>query len=253
MLTIRDASGDVVRRVDGKASKGFHRVAWDLHWPSARPTTLSKSKRNPWDSDPIGPLAVAGTYSVSLSQVVDGVTTELAGPQEFKVVDLGLNFFKTDDPAATLEFQQKTARLERAIRGAAKWVAEAEDRLALTRKALLDTPGADTAMLAESQRMQTELNDIKVELSGDRTRGSRNVFTPPSISQRVNRIVGAQWESTAAPTGTNLQDYQWAAEAFAKELGRLQTLSKDLDAFEAKLESAGAPWTPGRLPTWSSE
>ena len=253
VLTIRDAAGNVVRRIDGKTSKGFHRVAWDLHWPSARPTTLSKSKRNPWDSDPIGPLAVAGTYTVSLSQVVDGVTTELAGPQEFKVVDLGLNFFKTDDPAATLEFQQKTARLERAIRGAAKWIGEAEDRLALTRKALLDTPGADTALLAESQRMQTELNDIKVELSGDRTRGSRNVFTPPSISQRVNRIVGAQWESTAAPTGTNLQDYQWAAEAFAKELGRLQTLSTDLDAFEAKLESAGAPWTPGRLPTWSSE
>ncbi len=249
VLTVRTASGEVVRRIDGKTSKGMHRVNWDLHWPSSRPTSLAKGPRNPWDSDPIGPLAVAGTYSVSLSKVVDGITTDLAGSQEFEVVDLGLNTFKADDPSAAFDFQQKTARLERAVRGALKWAGEAEDRLALTRKALLDTPNADTALLAESQQMQTELNDILVALRGDRTRENRNVFTPPSISDRVNRIVNGQWESTAAPTTTNLNDYAWAAEAFEVELDRLNALASDLDAFEAKLESAGAPWTPGRLPS----
>ena len=76
------------------------------------------------------------------------------------------------------------------------------------------------------------------------------MFTPPSISQRVNRIVSSQWDTTSAPTTTNIKDYQWAAEAFATELDRLQKLSSDLDAFEAELEAAGAPWTPGRLPEW---
>ena len=50
-----------------------------------------------------------------------------------------------------------------------------------------------------------------------------------------------------------MQDYEWAAEAFATELNRLKVLSSDLDAFEQQLESAGAPWTPGRLPEWTKE
>ncbi|MEJ2582487.1 MAG: hypothetical protein P8127_12770, partial [Acidobacteriota bacterium] len=88
------------------------------------------------------------TYSVTMSSTVDGVTTDLAGPQEFQVADLGINTFAADDPAAARAFQQKTWDLERAVRGALRWAGEAESRLAHTRKALYDTPGADTAMLA---------------------------------------------------------------------------------------------------------
>jgi hypothetical protein len=139
------------------------------------------------------------------------------------------------------------------VRGALKWADEAEKRLSFTRKALYDTPQADAALLAESQRLQTELDDILVELRGDETKEKRNVFLPPSISERVSRIVGSMWDSTAAPTQTHEQDYEWAAEAFTVELDRLKALASDLEAFEGRLESAGAPWTPGRLPEWKAE
>ncbi len=251
ILTVRDAEGNVVRRVDGASSKGIHRATWDLRWPSARPTSLKKESRNPWDREPSGQLAVPGTYSVTLSKVVDGTTTDLAGPQTFEVVELGLNRFKAESFSETSAFQMKTADLQRAVTGALKWADEADERLTYTRKALSDAPRADTVLLAESQRLQTELDDILVELRGDATREKRNVFTPPSISDRVNRIVGGQWDTTSAPTATNLQDYEWAAEAFATELNRLKVLSTALDAFEQQLEAAGAPWTPGRLPEWS--
>ncbi len=252
-VTIRDADGNVVRRVDAKSAKGINRVTWDLRWPSSRPTSLKKASYNPWDRAPTGPLAIPGTYSVTLSKIVDGVVTDLAGPENFEVVELGINTFKTDDFEATLAFQQKTARLQRAVTGALKWAGEADDRLAFARKALANTPNADTEMVAEAQRLYTELNDILLELRGDRTKSARNVFTPPSINQRVGRIVSGQWDTTAAPTGTNLQDYEWAAEAFARELDRLEVLSAALDVFEQQLESAGAPWTPGRLPSWTKE
>jgi hypothetical protein len=108
-------------------------------------------------------------------------------------------------------------------------------------------------LLTESQRLQTELDDILVQLRGDRTKSSRNVFTPPSISSRVNRIVGSQWDTTSAPTQTERDAYGWAADAFSKELGRLYKLASDLEAFEGQLEAAGAPWTPGRLPGWKAE
>jgi photosystem II stability/assembly factor-like uncharacterized protein len=251
-FTVRNGDGEVVRRIDGTTEKGMHRVTWDLRYPSARPVSIKEDgNRSPWASDPIGPLALPGTYTVTMSSVVDGMATDLGQPQEFEVVELGINTFKTDDLAAVQAFQQKAWDLERAFRGAAKWAAEAESRLAHTRKALYDTPNADTALLAESQRLQTELNDILVELNGDETRENRNVFTPPSISERVNRIVRSQWDTTSAPTQTNKDGYEWAADAFSKELGRLKALASDLETFESQLEAAGAPWTPGRLPNWT--
>ena len=251
-LTVRNSDGEVVRRVDGKASKGIHRASWDLRYPSARPTSLKKGDDlPPWMRNPTGPLALPGTYTVTMSSTVDGVTTDLGEPQEFKVVDLGINTFAAEDPAEARAFQQKTWELERAVRGALKWASEAESRLAHTRKALYDTPGGDTAMLAESQRLQTELDDIIVKLSGDETRQDRNVFTPPSISDRVNRIVGSHWDTTSAPTQTEKDGYEWAATAFSTELGKLKSFASDLDAFESQLEAAGAQWTPGRLPNWT--
>jgi hypothetical protein len=251
-LTVRDSAGDVIRRVGGNTTKGIHRVSWDLRHPSARPTSIKKAKeRAPWERNPVGPLALPGTYTVTLSSTVDGVTTDLSEPQSFEVVDLGLNTFAADDPVAAREFQEKTWDLERAVRGALKWASEAESRLAHTRKALFDTPAADTALLAESQRLQTELDDILVKLSGDETRKDRNVFTPPSISERVYRIVRSHWDTTSAPTQTEKDGYEWAADAFSKELARLKAFASDLEAFEDQLEAAGAPWTPGRLPNWT--
>jgi photosystem II stability/assembly factor-like uncharacterized protein len=250
-FTIRDSNGAVVDRIEGKTKKGMHRVTWNLRYPSSRPVSLKAGERPIWGSDPVGPLAMPGTYTVTMSSVVDGVTTDLGQPQEFEVVDLGINTFAADDPAEVHAFQQKVSDLDRAFRGAVKWATNAESRIAHTRKALFDTPGADTAMLAESQKLQTEIDDILVELSGDETRENRNVFTPPSISERVNRIVRSQWDTTSAPTQTKKDGYEWAADAFAKELGRLKALASDLEAFESQLEAAGAPWTPGRLPNWT--
>ena len=190
---------------------------------------------------------------MTLSNNIDGAVTDIAGPQTFEVVELGLNTFAADDFAEAMTFQQKIARLERAVRGALEWADEASNRLDHTHKALYDTPNADAALLAESQRLQTELDDILVQLRGDRTKSRRNVFTPPSISSRVNRIVDSQWDTTSAPTQTERDGYRWAAEAFAVELGRLKSLAADLDALENQLEAAGAPWTPGRLPEWQQE
>jgi len=250
-FTIRDSNGAVVDRIEGKTKKGLHRVTWNLRYPSSRPVSLKAGERPIWGSDPVGPLAMPGTYTVTMSSVVDGTTTDLGQPQEFEVVDLGINTFAADDPAEVHAFQQKVSDLDRAFRGAVKWATDAESRIAHTRKALFDTPGADTAMLAESQKLQVEIDDILVELNGDETRENRNVFTPPSISERVNRIVRSQWDTTSAPTQTKKDGYEWAADAFSTELGRLKALASDLETFENQLEAAGAPWTPGRLPNWT--
>ncbi|NIM15548.1 MAG: glycosyl hydrolase, partial [Candidatus Aminicenantes bacterium] len=74
ILTVKDKTGQVVRRITGPIIKGFHRVTWDLRYPGVEPTKLVKPKDvDPWDRPPKGPLVVPGTFSVSIAKRVDGV------------------------------------------------------------------------------------------------------------------------------------------------------------------------------------
>ncbi len=91
-------------------------------------------------------------------------------------------------------------------------------------------------------------------LRGDQTARQRNENTAPAISQRVNQIVGDQRMSTSRPTQTHLDAYRIAAEEFAPILDQLKVLTEtDLKKLEGDLNSAGVPWTPGRLPEWRDE
>jgi len=253
LLTIRDDSGAVVRRVSGSRDKGLHRVAWDLRYPSSAPTDLEPGEPSPWGPPDAGPLALPGTYTMTLSQDVDGVITDLADPVEFNVVPLNLATFTAEDSAAVLAFSQKAARLRRAVRGALSAAGEAEGRIAHLKKAMLDTPAADAAALARIHGLKADLDQILIALRGDRSLTSRNQATPPSILGRTETIIGGQWHVTSAPTQTNIGAYTYAGEAFTAELGKLKALFGRLEALEAELEQAGAPWTPGRLPDWAIE
>jgi len=90
ILTVRGQDGEVVRRLTGPASKGFHRVAWDLRRPSPQPVRLEPHQRgNPWDNPPIGPPVVPGSYTVSFESVVRGERQSLVKDQTSEVVPLG--------------------------------------------------------------------------------------------------------------------------------------------------------------------
>jgi hypothetical protein len=254
VLTVRDADGEVVRRITGEREEGIHRVSWDLRFPPATPTDLEEEKDlAPWEDPPRGPLVPPGTYSVTLDSDVHGTLTTLAGPESFEVVPLNLATLPAADREAAIAFQEKVQRLRRAVSGALKVAEESNARFAHLRKAILDTPDADPELLAELQRLQDELNDILLALRGDPAKEARNVFQPPAISNRVERIANSLWTSTSAPTDTQEKAYLWAGEAFGGELERLRKMFDDLKALEDRLEDAGGPWTPGRLPRWKME
>lgn len=255
VLLVQDATGATIRRITGPREKGFQRVAWDLRYPSSTPTQLQPpGDRPPWATDPVGPLALPGEYRVTLAQDVDGVVTPLALPQSFQVVPLERATFAARDRSAALAFKQKVARLQRAVLGASRTAGEAQDRLAHLRRTILDTPAADPALLAEVERLALRLDALLTKLRGDQTRAQRNEPAPTSITERIEGVAGSLWSSTAAPTQTQRDAYRYAGEEFAPVLAELRSLMEtDLRQLEDQLEAAGAPWTPGRIPTWKLE
>jgi photosystem II stability/assembly factor-like uncharacterized protein len=250
-VVVRDDTGAPVRRVQASREKGLHRAAWDLRWPAAAPTVLTPPEDlPPWEEPERGPLALPGSYTATLESRVGGEWQALADPVSFEVVPLGLATLAAEDKAAVMAFQKEVRELRRSVLGAVELTAEVQKRLDHLRQALVDTPEADPALMAELAGLKDRLDAIKLTLEGDETKAERNVFTPPSISDRVERIASDQWYTTQAPTATHRQAYDWAAEAYTTELAKLEVLVQDLEALEAKAEAAKAPWTPGRVPSW---
>jgi hypothetical protein len=254
---VKDADGNVVRRLAGPVKAGVHRVAWDLRFPASTPTSLKPGPtpvENPFYEAPAGPLVVPGTYTVSFERRVDGALSAFGEPQTFPVESLGLQTLKAADAKELLAFQKKTARLQRAVMGAIETTEEAQNRLKVAKKAIDDTPAADATFGTEARRIEKALDDLMVGLRGDSVMSGRNEPTAMSTVDRVQAIVGTQWSATVAPTGTSREAYAIAADAFEKQLATLRALVEtDLRALEGAMEKAGAPWTPGRVPTWTRE
>jgi photosystem II stability/assembly factor-like uncharacterized protein len=254
VLTVRDGEGRVVRRLTGPASAGMQRVTWDLRYPASNPVSLSPPRENPFRDPPRGPMVAPGNYTVSLAKLVDGKQTSLGEPQRFAAQPLGLATLAAEDKQALLAFQQKTAGLQRAVLGAVRLTSETQTRIDHLTKAVLDTPEADARLGEDLNSIAARLDELRVALSGDPVLGSRNEPALPSIVARVQRVVRSQWASSSAPTQTNIDAYEIAGAAFETVLRDLRQLVEvDLAHFEAELEKARAPWTPGRVPQWSPE
>src|SRR6185369_1472147 len=119
IFTVSDASGNVVRRLTGPITAGMQRVSWDLRYPPASlPPPANPDTEDPFNEGPAGPLVMPGTYKVSFARRVDGVITTLGQAQDFQVTVEGQENMTPADRAALVEFQQKVARLQRAVNGA---------------------------------------------------------------------------------------------------------------------------------------
>src|SRR5262249_13155337 len=116
ILTVTDDQGNVMRRLTGPATAGFHRVAWDLGFPPPSPTHIHPPEcEDPFKPKPMGPIAVPGPYKVSLSKRVEGVVSSLGEAQTFQAQPLGTASLPATDRAALQVFERKTARLQRAV------------------------------------------------------------------------------------------------------------------------------------------
>jgi len=251
VITVTDQEGQVVRRLTGPSSRGIHRVAWDLCYPTVNPTEITPREILQWDDPPKGPRVVPGKFQVSLAKLEDGELIPLGESQVFVVESLGLATFEEKDKTALLAFQKEAGELQRAMMGAGGAAGDAASRLQFIKKALLDTPQADSQLLTTARTLEKRLQMLQTKLFGDRVMRRRSEPVSPSPMQRVN----AQLSSTVPITATNRRDYAIAADEFSSILEELrQVIEVDLKKLETEMESAGAPWTPGRsLPRWKKK
>ncbi len=255
LLVVADETGNIVRCFTAPVTAGFHRVAWDLRFPPFEPvTTPQPVPDDMFSSPPMGPMAAPGTYRVGMFKRVEGKLTQLGDMQTFAARPLYAAVMTAQDRALNLQFEQKVARLQRAVLGAAEVVRETQRQISLAQKAIDEAPKADARLMDDVRALENRVKNIDVALNGDRVVASHSEPIAPSIVDRVQGAVAGTWSAEAPATETHNRSYAIAADAFRPVLDRLRTLVEvDMKALGDRLEEVGAPWSPGRVPKWVPE
>jgi hypothetical protein len=243
-LTIRDASGQVVRRLRAGNSSGIQRVVWDFRYAGLQPQSLG--------GDGNGPMALPGKYTVEVSRMVRGEIESLGEPKSFECQALGWQTMNADQQRENLTFQQETAKVQRVLMASQQALQDGMERVGYLKAAIERSHRLDVGLRKEARDLELQLRDLKEQLEGDPTRASRQEPAMPGLVNRLDQVVGGHWSTTTLPTQTNRQQLALVVDQFGKLHPMLKKLlSEDLPALEQKLEDAGAPWTPGRrLPDW---
>lgn len=250
IVTISDAKGKPIRRFTAPSSSGINRVAWDLKLQPPNPVIgppYAPDPDWPFGNPPAAPYVAPGTYRASFATRIDGVFTPIGPSQDFQVVAIDAVDGRR---IASLEDQERVADLERSVLGLDQVVKEALNRMTLFKRAIDETPSADTSLQRRVRVLTDRLKDAQELLGGDPTMASRNEATPPSLLGRLNGAIGNNWGSTLeAPTAAQVAELELVRSRYGVILAQVrQLIEVDLKGLEESATQAGVPWTAGRFP-----
>jgi hypothetical protein len=250
LLTITDAKGRVVRHLTGPATRGLHRVTWNLRGPAI--SAGAQGQQQGGDDEegqrqqPAGGALVApGVYKVSLARKAGGAVTPLNAEETITVEADAAGALTEAERKARDEFIERALRVQRQVLGTLDSANQAKAKLTAIRRALLDGP-AQPAMIETASKLDARVTAILRKLRGDETLRGLESGAPTSIQARSANAVAVTRGMTSPPTGTMQTNLRIAGEELAEESAKLKTLLEELKKFEQALDAAGVPYTQGR-------
>jgi photosystem II stability/assembly factor-like uncharacterized protein len=241
-LTIKDSEGQIVRRFTGVNKAGINRVTWDLRYPATDAVTSEK------DIGPrfTGAMVAPGDYSVTLSKVVDGVSTHLTSLMNFKVERLAQGALAGASPQEVSGFWQETERFNKSMTAAMNVMNKTLARIKMLHKALARLKVDPSKFEKELHDLKQVLLEMEYQLYGDKSKREVGEKNNPTMANR-HGVASGNWGSTYGPTKTQRRSLQIAASDFKKLKTKLDDIVNiQIPKIEAKLKAAGAPYFDGQ-------
>jgi hypothetical protein len=227
----------------------MNRILWDFRYEPTSPVNFSSFDESfVFSSADMGHMAIPGNYKVSMSKFEDGKYSALTEPVAFKAIPLASGTFQVEDKKALSAFTAKVAELRRIVSGTEEYRREQVNKLRYLKAAALKTGSLPLDMSEQLVSLEKRLDAAGIAISGDRSRSSREFETVPSINQRLGRITGALWSSTAADPGVYQDDYTLVEQKFRPVYQEIKSIGEEIRKIETQFEKFNAPYTPGRLP-----
>ncbi len=253
LFVIKDASGKTIKKMKASASKGMQRIVWNFRTTTTSPIKLKDEKPGRYGMADDGYLVDEGTYSVTMYKSVDGMLTQIAGPENFKVKALDNRTLPAVDKKAWQGFLADLSELRRRFDGASQIHSESKEKIKLIERAIQVYAPAPLDMMKDVQALKKSFKELDIKMYGDGLLSRHEFETPASISDRIGIAVWQSWQNLSAPTNSNVEGLKIAGEEFGPVLQQIHTNVTKIEALEKKLDQNKVPYTKGRGTDWKSE
>ena len=251
IFTITDESGNVVRKITTPASKGMHRINWDLRYQAFNPVSV-QGKFNPIQSQGRGGiLAMPGKYKVALAMATREGIKDLVAPVEFNAVVLRNTTLPAPDRAELVAFQKKAADLAQTIQATQRFLNDMQARVENIKAAIQNSTKGTFELLQKAEKISSAIEDIQLKFNRPSTAPSaeENPPAPVTINDRLSDMTYTHYRSTAPLTENEKRSYSILMEEFPPVLEQIKKIyNEDIKGIEAELEQINAPWSTGRIP-----
>ncbi len=245
LLVVRDADGQVVRRLPGPAEKGFHRIAWDLRMPT--PHALLRVEPPPplWGDPPRGLLAAPGSYTVSLYRDHDSALEPLSAPQAFDVVPLRGGSLPGASPDAVASFWRRYEAAVRTHGALSQELAQMLVTIERMRTALQHSSAPPGPLDARWHAARGALQELDRQLYGHRARQQPGAVDTPTPGDRLASLARGIDRSTYGPTTTHRRSMEIVEQALGEIRAAFDGARAEVQELGRALQAAGAPWVEG--------
>ena len=245
-LTVKDEAGNVVRRLSGPSSKGFHRIAWDLRYPSQNGIRLGRSYSGGNSRFGGGMMATPGTYTVTLNKQEGGTLTQLSGPQSFEVVPLRKGALEGASYEEITAFREELESLQGAVAAAGYLMEHSMEKVKAMEVALARADNATPALFSQLHQVKKELTAFEAEVGGSPAKDAVGERNNPSVRSRMYTAMRGM-STTYGPTPLHRRSLDIAQEEFAEIKPKLEKLANEaVPSLEEAVRKAGAPWIEGQ-------
>lgn len=253
IFTIKDQTGEIVSEIRSSVRKGINRINWDLTYAGFGPVNERQASQT--SSLPSSNVyVVPGNYTVSLSQNIKGVISELAGPVSFKVNELNNRSIPAENWSAIAQFKKKAVKLMQAVGATRGLISEMSNKINSYKAAAKGFPAVESnELIKQILELENKVTAVGIALNGDRDYNQLDLDGEYSTGQRTQNAIFDIFGSNSNVTGTAIRNYDIAADEFAPILMQVKSLLEEFTAMDRKLDQIGAPLTSGRIPNWKKQ
>ncbi|MDX1636723.1 MAG: hypothetical protein R3281_02055 [Balneolaceae bacterium] len=238
VIKIRDSEGNVVNRVEGPTTPGFHRVNWELKYPSKDVVTLEEEEQGFFGG---GFMVTPGTYTATLYKQINGALTQLSEPMEFEVKPLRKGTLERASNTTIAEFRETVERFQQEVTQTSNALEEQLERVNKMQKALSRADGEDPQLVKDLHDARMQLLQIRELMEGSEAKEQIGERVHPTPASRMFVGIRAMY-STYGPTPLHVQTVETGRDELEEIREQLnQFIEMEMPKLEKVLEQTDAP------------
>ncbi len=232
-LQITNMSGEILKRLPLKYTKGFHRITWNH-------TRASKAPLGSYRNDI---RITPGKYQAQIIKILpDGDIDQLETALIFKIERLYKPSLKGKNLEEVAKFWKKLDRFGADIKILQNKFNKIKKTGKLLQKAYLNAEKEDETLEKKIAELNQKIIQLDLEIYGSKAKKEVGERTKPGIYERLSTLQMGVGNSSYGPTPTHLQVFETAKEDFNNYSQQINRMEAQIKLIQKQLKKIGAPY-----------